>query len=188
MKIALTLVAVAVTLAALEGAHQYREIRRGLAAQREAARGEWSGVGEALDRRAALISRLASSKGLGGDAAAASRDVASVRQAMAAARAPREKLAANRRLSVLLGRLMADAARNPRLKSDKAFAQWKEELATCDNQVAVARSRYNRMLEKYNARIQEFPDSLVASVAGFRRDSAYFRTDDDSAAAEADAN
>lgn len=64
------------------------------------------------------------------------------------------------------------------MHSDKAFAQWQEELATCDNQVAVARNRYNRVLEKYNARIQQFPDSLVASVAGFRRDSAYFRTSD----------
>ena len=73
---------------------------------------------------------------------------------------------------------MADAGRNPRLQSDKAFAQWKEELATCDNQVAVARNRYNRMLEKYNARIQEFPDSLVASVAGLHRDDAYFKTGD----------
>jgi len=182
MKTALILVGVAAVLGALECGHQYRSIRRDLSAQREAARDEWSGVGEALERRAAVIARLASLKGLGADAADATREIAAARQAMAGAHSPREKLAANGRLSAALERLTADAARRPRLKSDKAFAQWKEELATCDYQVAVARSRYNRMLEKYNARIQEFPDSLVASVAGFHRDSAYFRTGDDAAA------
>jgi LemA protein len=169
---------VVAALVALECGNQYLRIRRDLSAQRKAARAEWSNVGVALERRAALISRLASNEGLGEFAAMAARDIPAARQAMAGARTPREKLAANRRLSAVLGRLMADANRDPRLQSDKAFAQWKEELATCDNQVAVARSRYNRMLEKYNARIQEFPDSLVASVAGLRRDNAYFKTGD----------
>jgi LemA protein len=178
MNTALILAGVVAALAALECGSQYFSIRSDLSAQRKAARDEWSNVGEAMERRAALISRLASSEGLGERAAADSRDVSSVRQAMAGARTPREKLAANRRLSALLERLMADAGRNPRLQSGQAFAQWKEELATCDNQMAVARNRYNRMLEKYNARIQEFPERVVASVAGLRRDNAYFKTGD----------
>jgi LemA protein len=179
MKTALILVGLAAAaVTVLECGHQYLRIKRGISAQRDAARDEWNGVGKALDRRAALISRLAANKGLGEDAAAAARDVSAARQALASAHTPREKLAANRRLSTVLGRLLADAGRNPRMRSDKAFAQWQEELATCDNQVAVARSRYNRVLEKYNARIQRFPDRLVASVAGFRRDSAYFQTGD----------
>ena len=166
MKTALILAGVAAALAAFECGSQYLKIKRDLSAQRQAVRDEWTGVGEAMESRAEIVSRLAAA------------DASAARQAMASARTPREKLAANRRLSAVLGRLMTDAASNPRLQSDKAFAQWKEELATCDNQVAVARSRYNRMLEKYNARIQEFPDSLVASVAGLRRDNAYFKTDD----------
>jgi LemA protein len=176
MRTALIVGGVAVALAAFECGSQYLRIRNDLWAQRRAARQEWSGVSEALERRAALISRLASSAGPGERAAAASREVSAARQAMAGARTPREKLAANRRLSAILERLLADAGTNPRLQSDKAFAQWKEELATCDNRMAVARNRYNRMLEKYNARIQGFPESLVASVAGLRRDDAYFKT------------
>jgi len=177
MRTTLIFVGVAVALAAVEGGSQYLRIRRDLSAQRKAARDEWSNVGEAMERRAALISRLASSQGE--YAAVAAPDVSAARQAMADARTPREKLAANRRLSAVLERLMEDAGRNPRLQSDNTFAQWKEELATCDNQMAVARNRYNRVLEKYNARIQEFPDRLVASVAGLRRDNAYFKTGDD---------
>jgi LemA protein len=97
---------------------------------------------------------------------------------LASSRTPQEKLAANDRLSTVLSRMMVDANNNTHLQSDKAFLQWKDELAKCDNTIAVERSRYNRMLEKYNARIQEFPDSLVASVAGFHRDDAYFKTDE----------
>jgi LemA protein len=170
MRTALILVGVAAALASLECGSQYFSIRNELVAQRKAARDEWVGVGEAMERRAEIVSRLASRQGLGEGAAA--------RQAMVAARTPLDKLAANRRVSALLDRLMADAGRSSRLQSDKAFAQWKEELATCDNQVAVARNRYNRLLQKYNARIQEFPESLVASVAGLRRDNAYFQTGD----------
>jgi LemA protein len=178
MKIVLILAGVAAALAALECGNQYLSIKSDLSAQRQAARDAWPGVGEAMECRAALISRLASGPGLGEGAGAASLDVSAARQAMAGARTPREKLAVNRRLSVLLESLMADASRNPRLQSGKAFARWKEEFATCDNQMAVARNRYNRLLQKYNARIQEFPESLVASVAGLRRDNAYFQTGD----------
>jgi hypothetical protein len=178
MKTALILGGLVAALAVFECGSQYLRIRSDLSARRKAARDEWSSVGEAMERRAALISRLASNERLGEPAAADSREVSAARQAMAAARTPREKLAANRRLSAVLERLLADAARNPRLQSDKSFAQWKEELATCDNQMAMARSRYNRMLEKYNARIQEFPERVVASVAGLRRDNAYFQTGD----------
>ncbi len=178
MRIALILAGVAAVLAALECGSQYHTIKSDLAGQRKAAHDAWPAVGEAMDRRADLISHLASSPGLSQEAVAVSPEVSAVRQAMAGARTPRDKMAANRRLSALLERMMADAGRNPRLQSDRAFARWKEELDTCDNQMAVARNRYNRLLEKYNARIQEFPESLVASVAGLRRDNAYFRTGD----------
>ena len=72
MKTALILAGVAAALAAFECGSQYLKIRTDLSAQRKAARDEWSGVGEAMERRAALISRLASSEALGeGERAAA---------------------------------------------------------------------------------------------------------------------
>jgi LemA protein len=178
MKTALIVVGVVVALAALECGNKYFSIRSDLSAQRQEAREEWTNVGESLEHRAALISDLASNKGLGEYATVASQDISSARQVLASSRTPQEKLAANDRLSIVLTRMMVDANNNPRLQSDSSFLQWKDELAKCDNQIAVERSRYNRMLEKYNARIQEFPDSLVASVAGFRRDDAYFKTDE----------
>lgn len=178
MKTALILSGVFLTLAGLEGGNQYLTIRSDLMAQRKEAREEWSNVGDALEHRAVLISDLATNRGLGEYATVASQDITSARRVMSSARTPQEKLAANERLSTVLNRLMMDAESNPRLQGDRSFQQWKDELAKCDNEVAVERSRYNRMLERYNARIQQFPDSLVASMAGFRRDDAYFKTED----------
>jgi hypothetical protein len=55
MKTALILAGVVAALAALECGSQYFSIRSDLSAQRKAARDEWSNVGEAMERRAALI-------------------------------------------------------------------------------------------------------------------------------------
>jgi LemA protein len=178
MKTALIVIGIVLALAGLEAGNQYLTIRSDLMAQRKEAREEWSNVGEALEHRAALISDLTTYRSLGDKAVAASQDIASARQAMARAHTPREKMAANQRLSKVLAPIMAEADNNLRLQSDQAFVQWKDELAKCEDHVAVERNRYNRMLERYNARIQQFPDSLVASIAGFRRDDAYFKTQD----------
>jgi hypothetical protein len=43
--------------------------------------------------------------------------------------------------------------------------------------MAVARRKYNESLVHYNARIQEFPFNLVARLAGFERNDAYFHTE-----------
>jgi LemA protein len=177
MKAALIVAGVVLAaLAGLECGKKYLTIRTGLVVQREEAREQWSNVGEALEQRAVLISDLASNKSLGEYATVASQDIAGARGVLASERTPHEKLLANDRLSAVLARLLAHANGNPRMQSDRRFAQWKEELAKCDDQVAVERSRYNWMLEKYNARLQQFPDSLVASISGFHRVDAYFKT------------
>ena len=176
MKTALTVLLVLLMLGGLEAGNRYFSIRAELRAQRDQAVQEWSRVGEALEHRATLISDLASNRGLAETAPAPVHDISDARKILDSQSGPQEKLSANERLSAALSQLMTIANGNRRLQSDPAFSLWKDELAKCDNDIAVARSRYNRMLEKYNARLQEFPDSLVASMAGFHRDDAYFHT------------
>lgn len=176
MKTALTVLLVLLMLGGLETGNRYLAIRADLRAQRDQAMEEWSHVGEALEHRATLVSDLASHRGLAATAPAPVHDISDARKVLASQSGPQEKLTANERLSSALSQLMTIASSDHRLQSDPAFSQWKDELAKCENEVALARSRYNRMLEKYNARLQEFPDSLVASMAGFHRDDAYFHT------------
>src|SRR5690349_23112331 len=48
-----------------------------------------------------------------------------------------------------------------------------------DDEIANERFQYNNALEHYNARMQWFPDNVVASLAGFSRNNAYFGTGPD---------
>ena len=52
-----------------------------------------------------------------------------------------------------------------------------DEIAGSENRIAVERRKYNETLEHYNAQIQRFPDNIVASMSGFTRNDAYFKTE-----------
>jgi len=51
-----------------------------------------------------------------------------------------------------------------------------DELAGTENRIAVERRRYNEAVQDYNTFISLFPNSLVASLSGFTRNDAYFKT------------
>ena len=72
---------------------------------------------------------------------------------------------------------------DPVVRASGGFRRVREELATHEDEIANARFQYNSALEHYNARIQRFPDNVVASLAGFSRDDAYFGTGPETALA-----
>jgi len=53
-----------------------------------------------------------------------------------------------------------------------------DELAGTENRIAVERRRYNETVQDYNTFIALFPNSLVASLSGFARNDAYFKTEE----------
>jgi len=66
----------------------------------------------------------------------------------------------------------------PQLKSNENFMRLQDELSGTENRIAVERRRYNEVVQDYNTFIALFPNSLVASVSGFTRNDAYFKTDE----------
>jgi LemA protein len=52
-----------------------------------------------------------------------------------------------------------------------------DELAGTENRIAIERRNYNQVVQDYNTYISLFPNSLVASIAGFTRNDAYFKTE-----------
>ena len=46
------------------------------------------------------------------------------------------------------------------------------------DRIAVERRRYNDTIQDYNTYISLFPNSLIASFAGFTRNDAYFKTEE----------
>lgn len=157
---------------------KFLDVRNDLAAQREAIAAQWEQVDAALERRADLIPGLADLLArMPKRESEAASDIAGDRAALARAHAPELKIQANQRLSADLARLLSMAEKYPKLRSDKRFLRLQDDLAGAENGIAVERRKYNEILEHYNAQIQRFPDNVVASLSGFRRNDNYFRTD-----------
>src|SRR4029079_9554306 len=152
--------------------------RNELVTEKNAVDGAWAQVDVALQRRADLIPNLVESvKGFAAQEKSVIQSVADARAALGGARTPAEKIAANSQLDSALSRLLVVVENYPNLKSNENFLRLQDELAGTENRIAVERRKYNEVVQRYNTQIGLFPNNLVASVSGFSRNDAYFRTD-----------
>jgi len=157
---------------------KYYSVYNELVAERTAIDAQWSNIDVALERRADLIPNLVETvKGFAKHETEVFKDIADARAALAGSATPEAKIAANRQLSGALSRLLVISDNYPELRSNENFLRLQDELAGTENRIAVERRKYNELLENYNASIQQFPANLVASIAGFKRDNAYFKTE-----------
>jgi LemA protein len=167
-----------IVLIAFLGVSKYYTVKNDLVTQREAVNAQWSNVDVVLQRRADLIPNLVNTvKGFAAHETEVYKSIADARAALISGRTPQEKIAANDQLSGALSRLLVVAENYPQLKSNENFLRLQDELAGTENRIAVERRKYNETLEHYNVQIQKFPDNLVAGIAGFTRNDAYFKTE-----------
>ena len=80
----------------------------------------------------------------------------------------------NDRLNVALLPLLRLQENYPQLKSNDQFMRLQDELSGTENRIAVARRRYNEAVRDYNTFIQQFPNSIWASYAGFHPKNEYY--------------
>jgi len=104
-------------------------------------------------------------------------EIAAARAALLGAKNPAEKIAANSQLDSALGRLLVVVENYPQLKSNENFMRLQDELAGTENRIAIERRRYNEVVQDYNTYISLFPNNIVASLSGFTRNDAYFKTE-----------
>ena len=153
--------------------------RNQMAIKREAVNAAWAQVDVVLQRRADLIPNLVETvKGYAVQEQIVFGDIAKARSALLGAHSPAEKIAANGQLDSALGRLLVVVENYPQLKSNENFLRLQDELAGTENRIAVERRRYNETVQDYNTYIALFPNSLVASLSGFARNDAYFKTEE----------
>jgi LemA protein len=153
-------------------------VRNELVQQREAVAGQWAQVDVALQRRADLIPNLVETvKGFAKQEKEVLQSVADARAALLGARSPEEKIEANARMDSALGRLLVVVENYPQLKSNENFLRLQDELAGTENRITVERRKYNEAVQQYNTSIELFPKNIAASLFGFSRNDAYFRTD-----------
>jgi len=177
MKILLIIVVI-LLLASLMFGGKYFGIRNDLVTKKEAVNAAWSQVDVALQRRADLIPNLVETvKGYAKHEESIMTAVANARSALLGAKTPQEKIAANTQLDGALGRLLVVVENYPNLKANETFLRLQDELAGTENRIAVERRKYNETVQSYNTQIQLFPNNIVASMSGFERNDAYFKTD-----------
>ncbi|MCX6605771.1 MAG: LemA family protein [Acidobacteria bacterium] len=177
MKIALIIVGVLVAIGLFFGM-QVLGTRNELVVQKNAIDGAFAQVDVALQRRSDLIPNLVEAvKGFASQEKDVIASVANARAALGGARSPAEKISANGQLDSALSRLLVVVESYPQLKSDASFMRLQDELAGTENRIAVERRKYNETVQKYNTTIELFPNNIAASLFGFQRNDAYFKTD-----------
>ena len=77
-------------------------------------------------------------------------------------------------VSSSLSRLLVSVEKYPVLKANANFLKLQDELASTENQILTARTRFNEAVKPYNTHIKTFPNSLFAGMFGFK-EKAYFQ-------------
>lgn len=80
----------------------------------------------------------------------------------------RQMVAADGVLNASLGRLFALSESYPDLKANENMMQLNEELSSTENRIAFARQGYNDNVMSYNIAIEQFPNSVIANMFGFK--------------------
>lgn len=76
-------------------------------------------------------------------------------------------------VSSSLSRLLVSVEQYPNLKADQSFLKLQDELASTENQILTARTRFNEAVKPYNNHVSTFPNNLFAGMFGFQK-KAYF--------------
>lgn len=178
MKVAI-IVLVVIILVALMFGSMFISHRNEMVRKRETVNAAWSQVDVVLQRRSDLIPNLVETvKGFAAHEEKVFGDIAAARAAMMGAKTPQEKIAANGQLDSALSRLLVVVENYPQLRSNENFLRLQDELAGTENRIAIERRRYNEAVQDYNTYISLFPNNIVASLSGFTRNDAYFKTDE----------
>lgn len=168
----LALVAVALVFGA-----KCMTIRKDLVSERQAIDADWAQVDAALEHRASIVPELTNL--VQSEAPAEGSTILAVndaRKLLSIAHSQQEKIQANARLDHALARLMLLVEFYPKLESSKKYGDLLEALKGAEYRIAVARRKYNEAVEHYNARIDLFPNNIVASVTRLGKIDAYFQT------------
>ena len=71
-------------------------------------------------------------------------------------------------LNSALSRLLVTVEKYPDLKANQNFLKLQDELASTENQILTARTRFNEATKPYNNHIKVFPNNLFAGLFGFK--------------------
>jgi LemA protein len=71
-------------------------------------------------------------------------------------------------LSSALSRLLVTVERYPDLKSNAGFQELRTQLEGTENRIGIARNRYIKAVQDFNAFIRQFPENITAMIFGYK--------------------
>ncbi|HNP33725.1 MAG TPA: LemA family protein [Flavobacterium sp.] len=71
-------------------------------------------------------------------------------------------------VSSALSRLLVSVEQYPDLKANQNFLKLQDELASTENQILTARTRFNEAVKPYNNNINTFPRNILAGMYGLK--------------------
>lgn len=80
-------------------------------------------------------------------------------------------------VSSALSRLLLTVERYPELKANQNFLKLQDELASTENQILTARTRFNEVVTPYNNKVRTFPTVITAKLFGFD-EKPYFKSNE----------
>lgn len=157
----------------------------------EAVNAAWSEVLNQYKRRADLIPNLVSVvQGYAGHEKEVLTRVTEARANVAGLKATPELIndpaafakfqKAQSELGGALSRLLVVSENYPNLKADANFRDLQAQVEGTENRITVARNRYIKTVQEYNVSVRTFPNSVTASVMGWKT-KANFTVDDEKA-------
>ncbi|WP_136668454.1 LemA family protein [Flavobacterium sp. H122] len=71
-------------------------------------------------------------------------------------------------VSSALSRLLVTVEQYPTLKANENFLKLQDELASTENTIQTARTRFNEAIKPFNSHVKTFPNSVLAGWFGFK--------------------
>ncbi len=153
----------------------------GLVALRNRVKNGWSQIDVQLKRRYDLIPNLVEvAKGYMKHERETLEKVIQARQqaiTVSGSGSVAEQAKAENFLSQTLRSLFALSERYPDLKANQNMLQLQEEVTSTENKIAFARQYYNDEVMRYNTKIEQFPDAVIAGMFQFTKEE-FFEVED----------
>jgi len=173
----LVVVLLIIVLLIVFGGFWYVSTRNRLVSLEQEIEGSWAEVDNQLQRRYDLIPNLVETvKGYAAQEESIFVQIAEARSKLAGAGSVAETAEASNGMESALSRLLVVVENYPELKSNENFIRLQDELAGTENRLAVARKRYNEVVQSFNRAILMFPANMVAGNLGLVKQD-YFEID-----------
>ncbi len=174
------LVTVAIAFVVIGTAGYFLSIYNGLVALRNQIAKAWANIDVLLKQRHDELPKLvATTQGYMQHERAVFDALSMARGALLRAHGVAERADAENMLTKALGQFFAVAEAYPDLKANASFLQLQGRISELENQIADRREFYNDTVALWNTRIQQIPDTWVASWQGMTAAELFHATDED---------